>query len=148
MGKGKSGLALCLCGVFLWLVGCDRSGGAAGAAGTAEAAPAGEKGTVLELTDATFDAVIAQGVVLVDFWAPWCGPCRTQGPLVEQAAALLGETAKVAKVNVDQAPEAAKKFGVRSIPTLVVFKDGQPGKRFVGVTQPAVLVEAVQAAIN
>lgn len=102
---------------------------------------------VLELNDMNFTAQIADGVVLVDFWAPWCGPCRTQGPIVEQTAKLVGGTAKVAKVNVDQASKTAQQFGVQSIPTLIVFKDGKPGKRFVGVTQSDALVAAIQEAL-
>lgn len=102
---------------------------------------------VVELNDMNFTAHIAEGVVLVDFWAPWCGPCRTQGPIVEKTAELVGGKAKVAKVNVDQASKTAQQFGVQSIPTLIVFKDGKPGKRFVGVTQSDVLVAAIQEAL-
>ena len=86
--------------------------------------------------------------MLVDFWAPWCGPCRMQGPLVETVAGRLGKTAKVAKVNVDQASQTAQKFGVQSIPTLIVLKDGKPFKPFVGVTQPDELIAAVKAALE
>ncbi|HOE60247.1 MAG TPA: thioredoxin [Kiritimatiellia bacterium] len=129
----------------LWLTGCKPAG-----APTTDSVPDAGSGTaaqVLELNDMTFTAQTAQGVVLVDFWAPWCGPCRTQGPIIEQAAKLLGDSAKVAKVNVDDAQQTAKRFGVQGIPTLIVFKDGKPGKRFVGVTQAAVLVEAVKEAL-
>ena len=72
--------------------------------------------------------------VLVDFWAPWCGPCRMQGPLVEKLAEEVGEEAVVGKVNSDEHPEIAGHYGIRSIPTLLVFKHGQPKKGFVGVT--------------
>ena len=101
---------------------------------------------VAELNDTTFAAQTAQGVALVDFWAPWCGPCRTQGPIVEKVASQLGDAVKVAKVNVDQAPQTAKKFGISSIPTLIVFKDGKSVKQFVGVTQAEELLAAVKAA--
>ena len=108
------------CGCLL-LAGCSpQQDQPSVAAGVAPAA----SGSVLELTDATFGPQTAQGVVLVDFWAPWCGPCRMQGPLVETVAGRLGKTAKVAKVNVDQASQTAQKFGVQSIPTLIVLKDG------------------------
>ncbi len=115
-------------------------------AGCGEQPTAGaESGKVSSLTDESFDAAVAQGVTLVDFWATWCGPCRMQGPLVEKAADSLGASAKVYKLDVDQGPKSAAKFGVQSIPTLIVFKDGKPAKQFVGVTQPEDLVKAVQA---
>lgn len=118
-------------------------------AGCGVQAPApAESGKVQALTDETFDAAVAQGVVLVDFWAPWCGPCRIQGPLVDQTAGLLGDTAKVAKLNVDVGQKTAQKFGIQSIPTLIVFKDGKPAKQFVGVTQPDTLAAAVKAALG
>jgi len=103
---------------------------------------------VVQLDDASFDAAIAAGVVLVDFWAPWCPPCRQQLPLVDKAADLLQGTAKVGKLNVDEGQKTAAKFNVSSIPTLIVFKDGKEFKKFVGVTQPEVLVEAVKAALQ
>jgi len=131
----------CACGCAL-VGGCSPQA----AVGGSEAASAAAAGNVQELNDATFGPAVAQGVVLVDFWAPWCGPCKTQGPIIEKVAGLLGSAAKVAKVNVDQAKQTAQKFDVRSIPTLVVFKDGKPVKRFVGVTQADALLEAVKAA--
>jgi thioredoxin 1 len=102
--------------------------------------------SLMELDDTTFAAQTGQGVVLVDFWAPWCGPCRTQGPIVEKAAAQLGDTVKVAKVNVDQAPQTAQQFSIRSIPTLIVFKDGKMVRQFIGLTQADKLVAAVKVA--
>ena len=132
--------ALCVCG-SVWLAGCSKQRQA-----PVEEAAADKAGAVLDLTDETFDAAVAEGVVLVDFWAPWCPPCRVQGPLVDEAAGLIGDAAKVAKVNVDIGKKSAQKFGVQSIPTLIVFKDGKPVKQFVGVTQPGELVAAVKAA--
>jgi len=98
----------------------------------------------VELTEATFDAAIASGTVLVDFWAPWCGPCRMQTPILDDVAEQLGDQATIAKVNVDDAPGVAAKYGIRSIPTLIVFKDGQPAQQFVGVQQAPTLVAALQ----
>jgi thioredoxin 1 len=70
--------------------------------------------------------------VLVDFWAPWCGPCRMVAPILEGLADAYGERLQIAKLNVDEAPEIAARFGVRSIPTLVLFKNGQPLQQIVG----------------
>lgn len=86
-----------------------------------------------ELTDATFDEAIQSGVALVDFWAPWCGPCKMQGPIIEEVAKEFDGKAVVGKLEVDENPKAAAKYGVQSIPTLVVFKDGKEVERFVGV---------------
>ncbi len=101
---------------------------------------------VKELTDADFDSVISTGVVLVDFWAPWCGPCRMQGPILEEVAAAVGDKAVIAKVNVDDNTQSAGKFGVQSIPTLILFKDGQVVRQFVGVQQKEDLVQAIENA--
>ena len=100
---------------------------------------------ILELNDSNFAAETKSGVVLVDFWAPWCGPCRMQGPILEQ---IVGKVpgAKIAKLNVDEAPAQAAQFGVMSIPTLIVLKDGRPVKQFVGVQQASTLVAALEAA--
>ena len=106
----------------------------------------GPSAHVKALDQTTFEAAVANGVVLVDFWAPWCGPCRTQGPIVEEVAKEVKDFAKVAKLNVDHAPKIARRFGIRSIPTLIIFKDGQPTKRFVGVTESRDLISAIKAA--
>lgn len=84
--------------------------------------------------------------VLVDFWAPWCGPCRMQGPLVEKLAEEVDGEAVVGKLNSDEYPEVAAHYNVRSIPTLIVFKNGKPAKGFVGVTSVPNLKAALQAA--
>jgi len=98
----------------------------------------------LTLTDANLATETSKGVLLVDFWAPWCGPCRTQGPIIEKVAAAMAGQAKVGKCNVDEAPKSAEKFGVRSIPTLVVLKDGKEIERFVGVQQEAALIAVLK----
>jgi len=96
------------------------------------------------LTDTNFSTETSKGVVLVDFWAPWCGPCRTQGPIIEKVAAGMAGHAKVGKCNVDEAPKSAEQFGVRSIPTLVVLKNGKEVERFVGVQQETALIAVLK----
>ena len=105
-------------------------------------------GNVVELSDANFEQEVlnSQEPVLVDFWAPWCGPCRQITPVVEELAAENAGSAKVLKVNIDDNPQAAQKFGVMSIPTLIVFKGGDVSERFVGVQPKARLQEALDAA--
>lgn len=99
---------------------------------------------VLELTDQNFKDTIESGVTLVDFWAPWCGPCMMQGPIVETVAEKMAGRAKVAKLNVDEGQRAAGEHGVRSIPTLIIFKDGAPVKQFVGVQAESQLETAIE----
>ena len=89
--------------------------------------------SVLELTKENFDETIATGTTLVDFWAVWCGPCKMQSPIVD-AFAESHENVKVGKVNVDEQMELAAKFGIMSIPTLMVFKDGEIANKTVGLS--------------
>jgi thioredoxin 1 len=98
-------------------------------------------GNLIDLSEATFKAETAAGVTLVDFWAPWCGPCRMQTPILEQLAGTIGTAAKIGKVNVDENPSIAAEFGVSGIPTLIIFKNGAEVERFVGV-QPAEVLQA------
>ena len=100
---------------------------------------------ITELNDNNFEDEIKEGVTLVDFWAPWCGPCRMQGPICEQVAQKVGDKATVAKMNVDEGQNVATKFGIRAIPTLIIFKDGQVVQQFVGVRQEAELVSAIES---
>ena len=101
-----------------------------------------------ELTDSTFEETIQSGVTLVDFWAPWCGPCKMQIPILDQVAEKTGDKATIAKVNVDDYPAPAAQFGVRGIPTLILFKDGEVVQQFVGVQQEAILINAIESALN
>ncbi|TAK05027.1 thioredoxin [Patescibacteria group bacterium] len=98
-------------------------------------------------TDATFEKEVLQASepVLVDFWAPWCGPCRIIGPIVEKLAGEFAGKVKVAKLNVDENPVTAQKYGVMSIPTLIIYKGGQAVEQMVGVQQEAALREKLAA---
>ena len=98
-----------------------------------------------ELNQQTFPDFIASGLALVDFWAPWCGPCRMQIPILDQVAEQVPGV-KIGKINVDDNGDLAARFGVNTIPYLVVFKDGKKVADFVGLRQAHVLVEALQAA--
>jgi thioredoxin 1 len=100
-------------------------------------------GSIETLTDSTFDEEIAGAAepVLVDFWAEWCGPCKLIAPVLEELAGEQSGKLRIAKLNVDDNPAAARRFDVMSIPTLIVFKDGQPAKRIVGAKPKGALLE-------
>jgi len=102
----------------------------------------------LAFTDANFVAETSKGVVLVDFWAPWCGPCQTQGPIIEKVAAAMAGQAKVGKCNVDESPKSVERLGVSSIPTLVILKDGKEVERFVGVQQEMALIATLKKQMD
>lgn len=104
--------------------------------------------SVKQLNDTTFTEAIRSGATLVDFWAPWCGPCQMQIPILGKVAEAVGSRATIAKVNVDDAPATASQYGVRGIPTLILFKNGEEINRFVGVQQEHALLSAVEAALS
>ena len=102
-------------------------------------------GSAMAVTDSTFQSEVLSSSepVLVDFWATWCGPCRMVSPIVEEIAGEQIGKLKVAKVDVDVNPQTAQQFGVMSIPTLIVFKGGQPVERLVGYMPKAKLMQAI-----
>jgi thioredoxin 1 len=103
---------------------------------------------VLEISDATFqrDVINSTQPVLVDFWAPWCGPCRMIAPVVEELAMEYAGSVKIVKVNIDDNSHSAEAYGVSSIPTLLVFKGGQIVNSFVGVQSKSKIQQALDAA--
>ncbi|MCF6170851.1 MAG: thioredoxin [Bacteroidales bacterium] len=100
------------------------------------------------LSDASFRKVTGKGVSLVDFWAPWCTPCKIQGPIVSELAEEMGDKANICKLNVDKERKTAASLKIRSIPTIIIFKDGKPVKQFVGVKTKSVLLKALQAMMD
>ena len=95
------------------------------------------------ITDATFEAETNEGLVLVDFWATWCGPCKMIAPVLEELAADYEGKADILKLDVDENPSTAAKYEVMSIPTLIVFKDGQPVDKVVGFQPKENLAEVL-----
>lgn len=90
---------------------------------------------VENITDANFATETNEGLVLVDFWAPWCGPCRMQGPILDGIATEYQDKVKIVKVNVDENPQTSQAHGIMSIPTLLLKKDGQVVEQMIGVQQ-------------
>jgi thioredoxin 1 len=104
---------------------------------------------VVELTNENFEKEVASfpGTVMVDFWAPWCGPCRMVGPVVEELAKDYQGKAKVGKLNTDEAQEIASKFGIRSIPTLLFFKNGEVVSQMVGAYPKSKISEKLESVL-
>ncbi len=100
---------------------------------------------VIELDDAKFDELVngSDVPVLVDFWAPWCGPCKMIAPIIEEVAGEYGDKAKICKINTDEARDSAMELGISAIPTLILFNGGQVAKKWVGLTSKKDIKEAI-----
>ena len=106
-------------------------------------------GNIIELTDAQFDSVVngSDVPVLVDFWAPWCGPCKMIAPVIEELADEYAGRAKICKVNTDDNRDAAVDFGIQSIPTLILFSGGQIVNKWVGLTGKKDIAQAIDSLL-
>jgi len=102
---------------------------------------------VKHITDAEFPATVATGVTLIDFWAPWCGPCKMIAPILEELAGELGGKAKIVKINIDDNPQVAGQYGIMSIPTLLLFKDGKKVDQKVGALPKPALKSFIEGAL-
>jgi thioredoxin 1 len=100
---------------------------------------------VYQLTDQDFDTYTKKGVVMVDFWATWCGPCRIQGPIIDDIAKDIGKKAIIAKVNVDAAKVTSARYNIKYIPTIMIFKDGKLSFRYTGVQNKETLMAGLDS---
>ena len=103
-------------------------------------------GKYVELTTANFD-VVKEGVTLVDFWAPWCGPCRMLAPVIDELAEEFEGKAKICKVNTDEVQDLAVEFGIRSIPTLLFFKNGEVVEQMVGAQSKQAIADKINSLL-
>jgi len=110
--------------------------------------PENESDKLVLLNDKNFNKHIDRGVVLVDFWAPWCGPCKMIAPLVSELADQFDGKAGIGKLNVDENKATAAKYGVRSIPTIILFKNGEIVQQFVGIKSKATYAKAIEAMLS
>ena len=104
-------------------------------------------GKAIELTASNFDETIKEGVCVVDFWAPWCGPCRMVAPVIEELAGQYDGKAKICKVNTDENQDIAVKFGVRSIPTIIFFKNGKQEDTIIGAAAKQAFEQKIDALL-
>jgi thioredoxin 1 len=103
-------------------------------------------GQTVTLTEATFDKAIKEGVTLVDFWATWCAPCKTQSPVVDEVAVAISNRAVIARFDIDTSQKRVKQFKLEYVPTLMLFKDGKPIQTFTGFTDKEKLIAVIDAA--
>jgi len=106
--------------------------------------------SVLEITDGNFDQMVLKSdqPILIDFWAAWCGPCKALGPVVDEVAAAYQGKVRVGKMNVDTSPVTPQRYGVRGIPTLLIFKNGQVQEQIVGYVGRDVIEKALNKQVN
>lgn len=100
-------------------------------------------GGAKKITGEEFEQIITNGVALIDFWATWCGPCRMLGPIIDQVADEIGGKAVVGKVDIDENNDLAAEYGIRTVPTILIFKNGKMEKQFTGVQDKTKLVNAI-----
>ena len=103
---------------------------------------------VVELTDGDFESTVSDGVVLVDFWAPWCGPCKMLAPVIEEIAGEYAGKATICKMYTDEHRDAAVKHAISAIPTIILFKDGQVEKKWVGMTTKDDITDAIDELLG
>lgn len=108
---------------------------------------ASDSPNLLKLTDSNYVNQIKRGVTLIDFWAPWCMPCKVQGPIVSEVADKMVGRAAICSINIDENKRSALKFGIRSIPTILIFKDGKVVKQLVGVKSKSVLIKTIESLL-
>ena len=102
----------------------------------------------IELTDENFDTTVNEGVSLVDFWAPWCGPCRMLAPVIDELATDFEGTANICKVNTDEYQDLSVRYGVRSIPTMIIVKDGEVVDTLIGAQPKQTIADKINAVLG